>query len=282
MSCRELERLFAAGASDSELAAHRRGCAECERVGRDVEETASLAAGLAPPVWSPMLRRSLLDIPRTTVSCEGAEPLIAALLESEISPADEGRLRNHLSRCGGCTAAAETLMSMRELEAPAPPPWLATRLAASKPAARASLWKRFLSGKAVVAYAYAAALLVMFLGLNPTAVARKAGFARLSESTRDAVTVARSSVSDRLGALQERAMREVAAVRGRVTGYGRAAVSNALAIVLRPEPKKTPARPRLGKEGGAAPSQDEFFLARRPGTEPLPAESVLRSDEGNT
>ena len=68
MSCRELERLFAAGASDSELAAHRRGCAECERVGRDVEETASLAAGLAPPVWSPMLRRSLLDIPRTTVS----------------------------------------------------------------------------------------------------------------------------------------------------------------------------------------------------------------------
>ena len=165
---------------------------------------------------------------------------------------------------------------------PAPPPWLATRLAASKPAARASFWKRLLSGKAVVAYAYAAALLVMFLGLNPTAVARKAGFARLSESTRDAVTVARSSVSDRLGAFQERTMRELAAARGRVTGYGRAAVSNALAIVLRPEPKKTPPRPRLGKEGGAAPSQDEFFLARQPATEPLPAESVLRSDDRNT
>ena len=63
-----------------------------------------------------MLRRALLDIPRTTVSCEGAEPLIAGLLENEISPADEGRLRNHLSRCAGCTAAAETLLSMRELK----------------------------------------------------------------------------------------------------------------------------------------------------------------------
>jgi len=282
MSCRELERLFGAGAPDSELAAHRRGCAECDRVARDVEETASLAAGLVAPAWSPTLRRSLLDIPRITVSCEGAEPLIASLLENEISPADEGRLRNHLSRCGGCTAAAETLLSMRELEAPAPPPWLATRLASSKPSARASFWKRLLSGRAVVAYAYAAALLVMFLGLNPTAVARKAGFARLSESTRDAVTVARSSVSDRLGALQERAVREFAAVRGKVGGYGRAAVSNALAIVLRPEPKKTPPRPRLGKEGGAASPTDEFFLARQPATEPLPAESVLRSDDRNT
>jgi hypothetical protein len=284
MSCRELERLFAAGASAQELDAHRRGCAECERVARDVEETASLTAALVPPAWSPMLRRSLLDIPKTTVSCEGAEPLIAGLLEGEgeISVADESRLRNHLSRCAGCTAAAETLLSMRELSAPAPPAWLSTRLVAARPQPRASFWSRFLSGKAVVAYAYAAALLVMLLGLNPTAIAGKAGFARLSESTRGAVLVARSSISDRLGAAQEKALRELAAMRGRVLGYGRATVSNALAIVLRPEPKKTPSRPRLGQEGGAGSPFADFFLADTRATEPLRAKSVLRSDEGNT
>ncbi|HEX4441909.1 MAG TPA: hypothetical protein VH854_17680 [Thermoanaerobaculia bacterium] len=282
MSCRELERLFAAGAPDSEIAAHRHGCAECERVARDVEETASLTASLAPPVWSPILRRTLLEIPRMTVSCEGAEPLIASLLEGEIADSDESRLRNHLSRCEGCTAAAETLLSMRELAAPAPPPWLTTRLAAARPAPRPSIWKRVFSGKAVVAYAYAAAVLVMLLGLNPTAVARKAGFARLEQSTRGVVSVAKSSVGDRLGALQERALRDLAALRGRIGGYGRAAVSNALAIVLRPEPKKTPSRPRLGKDGGTAATTDDYFLARTDGTEPLPAKSVLKSDEGNT
>lgn len=287
MSCRELERLFAADASESELAAHRRGCAECERVARDAEEAASLAAALTPPAWSAVLRRSLLDIPRMTVSCEGAEPLIAALVEAEgggeIAETDESRLRNHLSRCAGCTAAAETLLSMRELTAPAPPPWLTARLAAARPQRPPSIWSRLLSGKAVVAYAYAAALLVMLLGLNPTSVASKAGFARLSESTRGAVLVARSSVSDRLGAMQERALRDFAALRGRVLGYGRATVSNALAIVLRPESKKaTPSRPRLGKEGGASAPFGETFLADTRATEPLCAKSVLRSDEGNT
>ena len=285
MSCRELERLFAADASESELAAHRRGCAECERVARDAGESESLTAALVPPVWSPMLRRSLLDIPRTTVSCEGAEPLIAALVEGagEIAESDEARLRNHMSRCAGCTAAAETLLSMRELAAPPPPPWLTARLAAARPQRPASIWSRLLSGKAVVAYAYAAALLVMLLGLNPTSVASKAGFARLSENTRGAVIVARSSVSDRLGAMQERALREFAAIRGRVGGYGRAAVSNAIAIVLRPEPKKSaPSRPRLGKEGGASAPFGETFLADTRAMEPLRAKSVLRSDEENT
>jgi hypothetical protein len=284
MNCRELERLFAADASEPELAAHRRGCAECERVARDVAETASLTSALVPPAFGPMLRRSLLDIPRMTVSCEGAEPLIAGLLEGdgEIASSDETRLRSHLSRCAGCAAAAETLLSMRDLAAPAPPPWLATRLAASRPAAKPSIWRRAFSGKAVVAYAYAAALAVMLLGLNPTAVVGKSGFARLSQSTRGAVTVAASSVSDRLGALQERALRDFAAMRGRVVGYGRATVSNALAIVLRPEPKKTPSRPRLGKEGGTAAPFDETLLADTRAPEPLRAKSVLRSDEGNS
>ncbi len=89
----------------------------------------------------------------------------------------------------------------------------------------------------------------MLLGLNPTALPTKAGFARLSESTRSVVTVAQNSVGDRLGALQEKALRTIAVWKGHVGGYSRAAVSNAIAIVWRPEPKRTPSRPRLGKEG---------------------------------
>jgi hypothetical protein len=49
--------------------------------------------------------------------------------------------------------------------------------------------------------------------------------------------------------------------KGHVGGYGRAAVSNAIALVLRPEQKKTPTRPRIGKEGGAAPGSDGFAQA---------------------
>ena len=48
--------------------------------------------------------------------------------------------------------------------------------------------------------------------------------------------------------------------KGHVGGYGRAAVSNAIAIVWSPESKKSPTRPRLGKEGGGA-SPGEFRLA---------------------
>ncbi len=273
MSCRELERLFVAGAPDAEASAHRAGCADCARLGADLDRTASLVSGLRPAAWTPRLRQSLLEIPRTTVSCEGADGLVAALLEGEIADADERRLRSHLSRCAGCTEAAESLLAMRSLAAPELPPWLATRLAAARPAKKKSFWRSAFSGKMVIAYAYAAAVLVMLLGLNPTAVVRKAGFASLGESTRNAVTVAQSSLGDRLGAVQERALRTVAVWKGHVFGYGRAAVSNALAIVWRPEPRKTtPAnRPHLGKEGGAAASSGEFDLAGDSKREPFPA-----------
>jgi hypothetical protein len=112
----------------------------------------------------------------------------------------------------------------------------------------------------VVVYAYAAAFLVMLLGLNPTALPTKAGFARLSQSTVTVVTVAQNSVGDRLGALQEKVVRTLAVWKGHVGGYSRAAVSNAIAIVWRPEPKRTPSRPRLGKEGTAL-SSESFDLA---------------------
>jgi hypothetical protein len=271
MTCRELERLFIAGASDAEQAAHRGACAECARLGADVERGAALSAGLQPPAWSPTLRRTLLEIPRTTVSCAGADGLIAAALEGEIADGDEKRLQSHLSRCAGCTASAETLFAMRDLTAPEPPAWLATRLTASRPEKKKSFWRAAFSGKMVVTYAYTAAVLVMLLGLNPTAVVRKAGFASLGESTRNAVTVAQSSVGDRLGALQEKGLRTLAVWRGHLGGYGRAAVSNAIAIVWKPEQKKAPNRPRLGKEGGASSGSGEFELAGGRKPEPFRA-----------
>ena len=269
MSCRELERLSETGASLRDTREHRDSCAECARPGDSLALTLSALEGLRAPTWSPALRQSLLEIPRRTVSCAGAEPMLAAALEGELAEADEARLQSHLSRCGGCTEAAQTLFQLRELTAPAPPPWLATRLVATRPAKKRAAWRRLFSGKAVVAYAYGAAFLVMLLGLNPTALPTKAGFARLSESTRSVMTVAQNSLGDRLGALQEKAVRTVAVWKGHVGGYGRAAVSNAISIVWRPEPKKTPNRPRLGKEGTAAGSIGYVVASGR--TELLPA-----------
>jgi hypothetical protein len=281
MSCRELERLFVAGAPEEDAARHRSGCAECERLVPDLERVAASTSGLARPLWSPALRQALLEIPRTTVTCEMADGLLAVLVEGEIAPADEKRLRSHLSRCNGCAQAAEALLAMPSLSAPQPPAWLATRLAAARPAKKKSFWRTAFSGRMVVAYAYAAAVLVMLLGLNPTAVVRKAGFAGLGESTRNAVTVAESSIGDRLGALQERAMRTLAVWRGHIGGYGRAAVSNAIAIVWKPDQKKSPARPHLGKEGGAAtPAEWTRLAAGAP--EPFRALFVSSSEDGQS
>ncbi len=173
---------------------------------------------------------------------------------------------------------------MRDLQAPAPPAWLATRLAAARPETKKkSFWRAAFSGKMVVAYAYTAAVLVMLLGLNPTAVVRRAGFAGLGESTRNVVTVAQSSVGDRLGAFQEKALRTLAVWKGHIGGYGRAAVSNAIAIVWRPESKKTPNnRPRLGKDGGAASGSGDFQLAGGGRREPFPRDFVCKSDDRTT
>ncbi len=271
MSCREMERLFVSGASSAEQEAHRKNCAECARLGSEADEALVLTAGLQAPTWSPNLRRALLEIPRQTVSCEGADALVANALEGDLLPEDAKRLESHLGRCAGCTAAAGALYAMRDLAAPEPPPWLATRLSAARPRReKKSFWRKALSGKMVIAYAYAAALVVMLLGLNPTAVARRAGFASLGVSTRSAVTVAQSSIGDRLGALQEKAVRTLVAWRGRLGGYGRAAVMNAIAIVWKPEPKKAPNRPHLGKEGSAGASSEEFQLVGDRGPELFP------------
>ncbi len=128
-----------------------------------------------------------------------------------------------------------------------------------------------LSGKAFIAYAYAAAVAVMLLGWNPTAVVRAPGFAKLGQTASQAVTVARSSLGDRLGALNERATRTLAIWKGHIGGYGRAAVSTAIGIVWRPESKKAPAKPRLGREKGGANGEDGFATAGNPRREPFPA-----------
>jgi Putative zinc-finger len=268
MSCREIEHLFTAGL-EAEAAAHRKTCGVCARAGADADETQAITSLLAAPAFSPALRRTLLEIPRMTVSCEGAEPLLAAALDDEVSADDRRRLDSHLSRCGACTAAANVLLSVRDLAQPEPPPWLATRLAAAKPAKPASRWRGFLSGRAVVAYAYGAAILVMILGWNPTTVVRKASFASLGVSTQKVVTVAQSSLTDRLGALQEKAVRTLAVWKGHIGGYSRAAVSNAIAIVSRPEPKKSPVRPRLSREGGISVTPGDFTTAASPRPEPF-------------
>ena len=76
--------------------------------------------------------------------------------------------------------------------------------------------------------------------------------------------MAQSSLTDRLGALQEKAVRTIAVWKGHIGGYGRAAVSNAIAIVSRPEPKKTPVRPRLSREGGNSVGPGDFTTTGKP------------------
>jgi len=272
MSCRELERLFVAGAPAAQIEAHRRSCPQCEVLARDVERVEGLTRGLVAPVWSPLLRQSLLSIPQMTVGCEGAALLLAERAEGEIRPDDAKRLESHLSRCEGCAEAAGVLDSAKELVAPPTPPWLATRLAAVRPETKKrSKWRMFVSGRAFIAYAYAAALAVMLLGWNPTAVVRSPGFARLGVTASQAVTVARSSVGDRLGALNERAARQIAVWKGHLGGYGRAAVANAIGIVWRPETRRAPSKPRLGREKGGADGTDAYTTAGMPSREPFPA-----------
>src|SRR5262249_40593487 len=124
MSCRELERLWDAGASLPETRAHQAGCPECGRAGDVLAQTVSALHSLKAPAWSPMLRRALLAIPRRAVSGGGAEPLLALALEGDgsLSAADDARLQNHLSRCESCAETAKTLFQLRELSAPPPPP----------------------------------------------------------------------------------------------------------------------------------------------------------------
>ena len=253
MSCTELEKLFLAGASPESTRRHRETCATCRVTGADVDAAEEIAAGLKPPEMPSSLRASLVEIPRRTVSCEGAERLLPLAVENELLADDERRLSSHLSRCGGCSEAAATLLGARDLASPIAPLWLAGRLAAARPVKRRRSLAWLLGPKSVIGFAYGAAVLVMVLGFNPADLARRVGVGELGQNTRAAVLVAESSVTDRLGALQERVARTLAVWKGRAGGYGRAVVSNAVSIILRNSGAKqrTVERPRNRDGRGA-------------------------------
>ncbi len=250
MSCGELERLFVAGASSEQALAHRNACRSCAELGADLDRVEALVTGLRTPSASPALREALLSIPRRTVSCEGADRLAASALEEELGPADRERLDFHLSRCEPCRETSATLAAMRGLASPFPAPWLAGRIAASRPRRRraAPLRSLLLSPKGAIGLAYAAAVIVMLAGFNPADIARKAGVARLGETAKASVEVAGGSLADRVGAFQDSALRKLAVWRGEVAGYGRAALSTALSLVMKSEQQRPPSRPRSGEE----------------------------------
>lgn len=251
MSCGELERLFLASAPESEIRAHRASCKGCESLGADLDASAAMISGLRPPEAGPALLARLRQIPSRTVSCEGADHLIAAAMEAEISPADRERLAFHTSRCEACAEAAGVLAAARELSSPAPAPWLLGRLAASRPEKpRRSLWKFLANPKGAIALAYAAAVVVMFSGFNPADLARKAGVDRLEQNARLSAQIAGRSLGDRLGAFEEDALRKLAVWKGRATGYGRAVLSRAIQLVMKTESQPPPRRGKTGEEKG--------------------------------
>ena len=253
--CSELARLVAAG-READFRSHEVSCASCGPVAREMETFASVAAALRPPAPTRSLYEALYAIPRVTVSCDGAAELLARLAEEPLPASDAERLESHLSRCEACVEAAAVLGVARTLEAPRPAPWLPARLVASRPAkertksAKSSFGWLF-SPRGAIAVAYAAAVLVMFFGLNPADLARKAGTARLEQTARSGVAVAQGALADRVGALQEKAFRSFEALKGRVGGYGRAALSNALALVMRSDTPRRPSRPRNDDGSGA-------------------------------
>jgi hypothetical protein len=261
MSCGSLERLLAEG-RERDFAEHRASCASCAKIGLEMERFAETLEGLQKPAPGRALFESLYAIPRRTVSCEGAETLLGQAAENEVSPGDAARLQNHLSRCEACTHAAGVVGVARELVRPEPTPWLATRLVASRPRVAArprSPWGWLLGPRGAITVAYVAAVLVMMVGWNPADLARKAGTARLEQTARSGVQTARSTVVDRFGAFQERALRTFEAVKGRVGGYSRAALSNALALVMRSNTSRRPTRPR-NEDGSGAWTRNEIEI----------------------
>lgn len=270
MSCRMGNAIVDAG-REAEFSEHTAACADCAGLSRRMDELQSLTQSLAAPPLPPGLRASLYDTPSRTVSCEGADALLALALESEIAPSDESRWTNHLTRCTACSEAAQTLFAARGLAAPVPAPWLSTRLKAGKPAAprnaRSGLLGLLWSPKGAIALAYAAAVVVMLSGFDPAGLARKAGMARLEDATGAAVAAARTGAVERIGTLEEKAFRTFAVFKGRMFGYGKATLVNALALVMRTETtdaKRPPDRPKNGGGRGASETSDGVRMTGKP------------------
>lgn len=268
MTCNEAENLFVSGAFEPLARKHAESCPACAAALRDHEEIGLLASYLSAPVWSQPLRETLLSVPARTVSCELADEILAGAMEGGdgISAADRLRVDFHLSRCESCAEAARTLLGVRELAAPQPAPWLNGRIAASAPKRPAQrkrgAWAWLLDPKAAIVLAYAAAITVLFLGFNPADLARKAR-TDLPQEAKSAVADAKTTLADHIGALEEKAVRATLVVRSRVFGYGRAALSNAVTLVLKSEPARTPSRPRSGEQKGAVPRSETSITTWR-------------------
>ena len=142
------------------------------------------------------------------------------------------------------------------------PPWLAARLAANRPVREKSFWTVLLAPKAAIGLAYAAAVVVMLLGFNPADLARRVGSSQLGENARAVVNVAGTSLTDRLGAAQERVSRTFQVWKGRASGYGRAALSNAVALIWRSSgSKERPAERPRNRDGRGAFREKEMTIA---------------------
>lgn len=251
MSCAELERLFLAGSPEEESRAHRASCRSCAALAADMEAAAGTISQLAAPQATPSFIAKLQAIPALTVSCEGTGLLIAAAVEGETPETDRRRLEFHTSRCKSCAEAVAVLAEARGLASPAPAPWLLGRLAASRPERpRRSLWRLVASPKGAIAFAYTAAVVVMLSGFNPADLARKAGVDRLEENAKLSAQIAGRSLGDRLGAFEEEAVRKLAVWKGRATGYGRAALTRAIQLVMKTETEPPPRRGKSGEERG--------------------------------
>ncbi len=262
MSCRELERLFLAGSPEKDSLLHRAVCAPCDALARELDSAFGVLRDLKPAPFPSTLREEIVAIPRRTVSCEGADRLAALALEGELPSEEEKRLRNHLSRCEACRESAAALAAAREFAPPAPAPWLLGRIALSPPRKETPRWRLILNPRAVVAFAYAAAVVVMLAGFNPADLARQAG-AGIEKSAHTAAASAGNSLVDRIGQLQEKALRRFAVLKGRAGGYSRAALSNAIALVMRTEPRRPPNRPKENRDGGVLKENETEMITWR-------------------
>jgi hypothetical protein len=267
MSCRESQGLVAGG-REAEFSAHRAACPDCEALGKRMDELVSLTQSLSAPPLPAALRQRLVAVSQQTVSCENADRLLAQALEGEIARAAEVRFRFHLSRCAACSETAETFAAARGLAIPVAAPWLATRLAAARPAsargARTGVWGLLWNPRGAIGLAYAAAIAVMLTGFNPADLARKAGMARLEDATGVAMAAARTGAVEKIGAVEEKAYRTIEAWKGRLAGYGRATLVNAFALVMRTETRRPPDRPKGGDGKGASSTIDGICLAGKP------------------
>jgi len=271
MSCRELERLFVADAPEQELRQHAEACRTCHGAADVLEVIPRLTAECVPPPWSPALREALLSVPRRAVICSTADTWLAREIEGELSADEVERLQGHRARCGGCAAAGRAMGEVAHLDSPQAAPWMAGRIAAvlneksveRRPRKRMAWLRNRRTAMALPYMAYAAAFVLMLAGFNPADLARRAVPAQLRENTGSTIAEVRTSAVDRIGVWEEKAMRTVAVWRGRAGGYGRAALSQAIQLVMKSEPASSRSRSRNGEEKGALPKSETATIAWR-------------------